>query len=49
MTFHVAQGNNPAHFAALAPTNEILVFLLQQSRGVFAAGLRLVDATNSDG
>lgn len=44
-----SQGNNPVHFAVLAPTNEVLVFLLQQTGGTAATGGRLVDSQNDDG
>lgn len=43
------QGNNPVHFAVLAPTNEVLVFLLQQTGGMAPTGERLVDTRNDDG
>lgn len=44
-----AQGNNPMHYACLAPTAEVIGFFQQQLRGMLTPEVRLVDSRNSSG
>jgi len=43
------QGNNPMHFAALADNPEVVGFFVQQTKGLFADNVPLVECRNGSG
>jgi hypothetical protein len=43
------QGNNPMHHACMAPTAEVLGFLIQQTRGLLTPYVKLIDSRNNNG
>lgn len=42
-------GNNPMHYACLAPTAEVMGFFLQQTRGMLTPEIKLIDSRNNNG
>ena len=44
-----AQGNNPMHYACLAPTAEVIGFFQQQLRGMLTPDTKLIDSRNHNG